>query len=129
MSISDFCFALDRVAEGQALGTNSQALATENLACARQIEITAEFRESGNDFRRGVGFDRVEDRRLRKGGAERVMLRSHDVEIDGDARGFWAALGKKTVDAVDAYPMRRMQWSQTASGLYVQFFDHDFSSQ
>ena len=71
MSVRDFCFALDGVPERQAFGADTQRLAAVNLAGAREVEIAAEFRESGNDFRRRVGLDRVKDRRVRKDGAER----------------------------------------------------------
>jgi hypothetical protein len=129
VGIGDFCFVLDGIAERQALSTDSQASAAVNLACARQIEIAAEFRDSGNDFRRRVGLDGVEDRRVRKGSAEPVILRPHDVEIDDDARGFWAALGEKTVDAIHPDPMRRIQWPLIAYGSFSELLDHCFSSE
>lgn len=106
MSVRDFCFALDGVPERQAFGADTQRLAAVNLAGAREVEIAAEFRESGNDFRRRVGLDRVEDPRVREDGAERVVLRPHDVEIDDETRSLWTTLGQKPVDVVRTDPVR-----------------------
>ena len=68
-------------------------MAAANLARTRQIEIGAEFRKSGNNLRRRISLDRVENRRLWKDGAERLILCPRDVEVDDDARGLWALLG------------------------------------
>jgi len=80
MSVGDFCLALDGIAERQSFGTDTEGLAAANLAFARQIEIAA------YDFCGRVGLDRVEDRRTRRDGAERLVLLPQDLEVDDDTR-------------------------------------------
>lgn len=103
MRIRDFCPPLDGIAERQALGSDAQRLAAASFP-PRQVEISAELGESGDGRRVGLP---IEDRRVRKDSAERVVLRPHGVEVDDYVWSIRATFAEKIIYPLYTGPVRK----------------------
>ena len=82
----DISGLLDGVAEREPPGGRAGGEAIPDLVDAGAIEGRADAHEQRDDLGRGVGLDRVIDRRLRQQAGEGEIVLPHDIEVDDEAR-------------------------------------------